>query len=172
MQMTNGEIIRSYKEAKHKGEQIKILAELNCCSKDHIMGILRMEGFNINNRIFNGGNFKASTSSKAPEKKVSDKVDKVDTVDKVPEQVDKVTDTVEKVSDKATESVEKVPEDISQNMPEDDIKIYERPDDKLVIPQSVLTLLYDESFKIDQQIAELTAKQKEILDFASRIQAM
>ena len=153
MQMSNGEIVSSYMYAKHRGKQIKILAELNCCSVEHIMKILREEGLDVNKRVFNGGNFKATASSKAPEK-----VDKVD----------KVTDTVKKVSDKAAESVEKVPED----MPEDDIKIYERPDDKLVIPQSVLTLLYDESFKIDQQIAELTAKQKEILDFASRIQAM
>lgn len=44
MQMTEGEIVRSYKEAKNKSQQVGILAELNCCSKEKIIEILKQEG--------------------------------------------------------------------------------------------------------------------------------
>ena len=40
MQMTNEEIVRSYKEAKHKGHQIEVLADLNVCPKELIIDIL------------------------------------------------------------------------------------------------------------------------------------
>ena len=40
MQMTNEEIVKSYKEAKHKGQQIGILADLNVCPKELIIDIL------------------------------------------------------------------------------------------------------------------------------------
>jgi len=40
MQMTNEEIVRSYKEAADKKEQIKILAEFNLVSKEEIRKIL------------------------------------------------------------------------------------------------------------------------------------
>ena len=40
MQMTSKEIIRSYKNAKNPRTQIKILAELNCCSVEEIKAIV------------------------------------------------------------------------------------------------------------------------------------
>ena len=40
MEMTNGEIVSSYKQAKHKARQIGILAELNRCSNKQIIEIL------------------------------------------------------------------------------------------------------------------------------------
>lgn len=40
MEMTNGEIVTSYKQAKHKAQQIGILAELNRCSNKKIIEIL------------------------------------------------------------------------------------------------------------------------------------
>ena len=40
MEMTNGEIVSSYKQAKHKAQQIGILAELNRCSNKQIIEIL------------------------------------------------------------------------------------------------------------------------------------
>lgn len=40
MQMTNEEIIKSYKEAKDKKKQIKILADLNTCDANVIKEIL------------------------------------------------------------------------------------------------------------------------------------
>ena len=43
MQMTEEEIRRSYKQAKHPQSQIRILAELNDCSVDTIKAILNPE---------------------------------------------------------------------------------------------------------------------------------
>ena len=40
MEMTNSEIVISYKQAKHKAQQIGILAELNRCSNKQIIEIL------------------------------------------------------------------------------------------------------------------------------------
>ena len=40
MQMTNEEIVKSYNEAKHKGQQIGVLADLNVCPKEVIIDIL------------------------------------------------------------------------------------------------------------------------------------
>lgn len=50
MQMTNEEIVRSYNEAKHKGQQIGILADLNVCPKEVIIDIL-VEG-GVDKRAF------------------------------------------------------------------------------------------------------------------------
>ena len=44
MQMTNEEIIKSYKQADKKQNQIRILAELNACTKDYIRQILTDAG--------------------------------------------------------------------------------------------------------------------------------
>lgn len=44
MQMTPKEIVRNYREAKNKKMQIGILAELNLCSKQDILDILKQEG--------------------------------------------------------------------------------------------------------------------------------
>lgn len=43
MQMTENEILRSYNQAKDKKEQVKILADLNCCSKEDIQKILHLD---------------------------------------------------------------------------------------------------------------------------------
>jgi len=50
--MTNGEIITSYKQAKNGSEQVKILAELNACSIERIIGILTDGG--VDHRCFSG----------------------------------------------------------------------------------------------------------------------
>lgn len=44
MQMTSEEILRDFRQAKHKKEQIKILAELNACSVEEIVDILKAQG--------------------------------------------------------------------------------------------------------------------------------
>lgn len=43
MEMSNEEIIRRYKQAKHKPSQIQILAELNNCPKEQILEIIGSE---------------------------------------------------------------------------------------------------------------------------------
>lgn len=45
MEMSNEEIIRRYKQAKHKPSQIQILAELNACPKSKILEIISGEIF-------------------------------------------------------------------------------------------------------------------------------
>lgn len=40
MEMSNEEIIRRYKQAKHKAAQIQILADLNACPKSKILEIV------------------------------------------------------------------------------------------------------------------------------------
>lgn len=42
--MKNDEIVMRYRQAKHKGEQIKILAELNACTVDDILAVLVEHG--------------------------------------------------------------------------------------------------------------------------------
>ena len=46
-QMSPGEIVQMYKEAKEKHSQIKILAELNLCTQDEIKAILRENGIRL-----------------------------------------------------------------------------------------------------------------------------
>lgn len=44
MQMTESEIVRDYREAKNKREQVTILADRNVCEKEEIIGILLKNG--------------------------------------------------------------------------------------------------------------------------------
>ena len=44
MQMSELEITNSYKEAKNKKSQIGVLADLNCCSKEEIISVLKKSG--------------------------------------------------------------------------------------------------------------------------------
>lgn len=67
MQMTNGEIRTSYKQALHKTEQVKILAELNAVSTDTIIDILCETGEFKRNQ-FNKVKFKLSGKAEKPRK--------------------------------------------------------------------------------------------------------
>lgn len=49
--MTDGEVVTSFRQAKDKREQIKILAELNCCRKDEILSILTSAGEDVSEYI-------------------------------------------------------------------------------------------------------------------------
>lgn len=44
MDMSNDEIVVRYRQAKHKGEQLNILADLNACSVDDIVNVLVEHG--------------------------------------------------------------------------------------------------------------------------------
>lgn len=50
MTMGKSEIVREYKQAKNPKEQIKILAELNCCTVEVIKGVLSEAGIDVNKR--------------------------------------------------------------------------------------------------------------------------
>ena len=47
MDMKPDEIIVRYRQAKHKAEQIKILADLNACGVDDIIQVLTDSGINL-----------------------------------------------------------------------------------------------------------------------------
>lgn len=47
MNMTDFEILRDYNSAKHKNQQIKILADLNGCSSEEIRDLLRSHGVEL-----------------------------------------------------------------------------------------------------------------------------
>ena len=51
MQMKNDEIVMRYRQARNKGDQVQILAELNNCPVERIIDILTAAG--IDNRNFN-----------------------------------------------------------------------------------------------------------------------
>lgn len=59
MEMTDSEIVKSYKRASNKKAQIEILAELNATTKDTIKAILKANDVDLR-----GGNYR----SKQPEK--------------------------------------------------------------------------------------------------------
>ena len=49
MDMSKDEIVVRYRQAKHKAEQIKILADLNACGVDDIIQVLTDSGILIRN---------------------------------------------------------------------------------------------------------------------------
>ena len=63
--MANDEIVVRYKQAKDKGAQVKILADLNACPVERIIGILTSNG--IDSRNFNRlrGKLKKEAEQKA-----------------------------------------------------------------------------------------------------------
>ena len=44
MVMDKGEILRNYNQAKHKTEQVRILADLNACTPEEIIDVLIEQG--------------------------------------------------------------------------------------------------------------------------------
>lgn len=69
MEMTNAEIVRDYRSAKDKKEQIKILSELNCVPVPKIVEILKEAGEKVDGRLANGGDRKShERTTKEPQK--------------------------------------------------------------------------------------------------------
>ena len=65
MTMTNEEIARDYRAAKDGLKQVKILADLNQCSKDKIVEILQEQGVKVDGRLLQKGKPHASPQPKA-----------------------------------------------------------------------------------------------------------
>lgn len=65
--MTNEEITVRYRQAKNKGEQVQILADLNDCPVERIIGILTANG--VDNRCFNNLRAKLKKQDEAAAKK-------------------------------------------------------------------------------------------------------
>lgn len=67
MEMTNDEIVVRYRQAKKKGEQVQILADLNSCSVGDIIEILVAAG--VDRRNFSRLIAKMKKEKKQPEAK-------------------------------------------------------------------------------------------------------
>lgn len=62
MQMTNDETVMRYRQAKNRGEQIGILAELNACTEEEIIAALKAGGID-GRSIANGRRRKKSVKA-------------------------------------------------------------------------------------------------------------
>jgi len=69
MDMSNDEIIMSYRQAKNKGEQIKILADRNVCNVEEIIKVLVEHGGYERQRISRAIGSARKASTKKPYKK-------------------------------------------------------------------------------------------------------
>lgn len=102
--MTESEIVRNYREAKNKREQVNILADLNCCSKEEITEIL------LNNGVSSQELPKKRKPRKKPEE--SSKHSAIDTVASVLAQRIKEIDKELQEHGAVVESLEREKEDI------------------------------------------------------------
>ena len=78
--MTDGEICESYRTALEPNKQIRILAELNCTSKDRIAEILKAGGYKVDGRAL-----KAKQEPKKPAEKPAGEEPKKSAPEKTPE---------------------------------------------------------------------------------------
>ena len=95
--MSNEEIVVRYRQAKNKGEQVQILAELNNCPVEQIIGILTAAG--IDHRCFSGLRRKmnkeaVSAAEKVVEKKIPYKKPEIIPGPPVPDKQVTVADAV------------------------------------------------------------------------------
>jgi len=70
--MSNDEIVMRYRQAKDRTEQVKILADLNNCPVEQIIGILTAAG--IDHRCFSGLRRKMNKEAVAAAEKVVEKI--------------------------------------------------------------------------------------------------
>lgn len=72
MQMSNDEIVMRYRQAKDRTEQVKILADLNGCPVEQIIGILTAAG--IDHRWFSGLRHKMNKEAVSEAEKAASKI--------------------------------------------------------------------------------------------------
>lgn len=105
MQMTIGEIVRNYKQAKDKRAQIKILAELNTCDVEDIKQILRDNGMDLRS-----GSYRLKAGTNVPEQKTVPPMPKntepEPAADGNSERI-KVPDTIRKILEEDLNTIEK-----------------------------------------------------------------
>ena len=81
MDMAPDEIVVRYRQAKHKGEQLNILADLNACSVDDIVNVLVEHG---------GYQLERMSRSRGKAKLLREKTDKVDVLATAAEAVNQI----------------------------------------------------------------------------------
>lgn len=139
MEMTKGEITRAYRESSNKTEQIKILADLNECSRADIEKILKDAGHEIPKR----GRKPNVTKTEEPKRaKIKPKT---------------APKTEEKVDFTQCEAIEPVEEEIEE------VEEMEYPEEeKAYMPVSVWETLQGRIIELDRCIADLQKEKAEI----------
>lgn len=152
MEMTPQEIVGSYRRATNKSEQIKILSELNACSKEDIKKILEDQGVTV----------------KTPGRKKKSAVRKAEVV---PVQQDECTEAaVPEEKDPANNETEQdskaagcIPEIVLQAIRREKVLIQEQIDaaKNLIVKQMELVRAANETIKKkEQELQELAEYEK------------
>lgn len=118
MQMTHSEIRKMYRESKNKKDQVKILAELNCCTVEEIKEILR-ETPRLNSQrvdFTKKEETKIVETAKVPRKADSDKEENLNNKDIDKAAVATMRNFTSEVKDTLVEELDRL---------EDRIKMYE-----------------------------------------------
>lgn len=155
LQMTEHEIVQSYMLAKKRGEQIMILADLNCCQKEDIIEVLKKNGVEVNNRVFNGGNLKHP------------KKDVVTTQPKKEETKSHTITVVEHATGKVVKEIQTKPEEVipatapkvetkePMYAPFTEHKDFPKDPKPLYIPDCVKTMVQDELELVKLRISDM-----------------
>lgn len=83
MQMTESEIVSRYEHARDRKTQIQILAELNACDKEYIIGILKDKGYDVDAELKKKAKPRKSTKPPA----ISEAYPAAATIESVPDAV-------------------------------------------------------------------------------------
>ena len=152
MEMTPQEIVGSYRRATNKSEQIKILSELNACSKEDITKILKDQGVTVKTP----GRKKKSAVRKAAVAPVQQ--DEC-TEAAVPEEKDPANNETEQ----DTKAAGCIPEIVLQAIHREKVLIQEQIDaaKNMIVKQMELVRAADETIKKkEQELQELTEYEK------------
>lgn len=148
MTMNENEIVRSFKEAKKKREQIGILAELNSCSRDKIRDILIRNGISEAELPAKKGRRSAAETEEIQQqlKKNRTKVDELHSEKREPaaEQVEEAVKEPRSISELLTDDAEKT---------------------TCMVPEIVIQLCRNRIHEIVQGINEMSREKKELQEF-------
>lgn len=117
--MTNAEIAKSFKEAKNKAKQITILADLNLCTEEKIMEVLKKEG--IDGRCLPR---KRKATTNKTDSKTNDSMRRIDEVINIITDLKKKKDNLEnqiKCINDALKSISYVCDDVINNTFDDTV---------------------------------------------------
>ena len=152
MEMTPQEIVGSYRRATNKSEQIKILSELNACSKEDITKILEDQGVTVKTP----GRKKKSAVKKA---EVAPVQQDECTEEAVPEEKDPERNETEQ----AEKAAGCIPEIVLQAIRREKVLIQEQIDaaKNMIVKQMELVRAANETIKKkEQELQELSEYEK------------
>ena len=146
MEMTPDEIVVRYRQAKKKGEQLNILAQLNACSVDDIVSVLVEHGGYKLDRLS-----RSRGKAKLLKKEESDKI--VDNL--IRKHVDKA---IEKAADKQLEKAKNITPVMALE-PESKLKTYKQSvDSALDTIKAEIEDINRQQYELDQRKADIYQK--------------